>query len=183
MKPQELKHKFIELRAENKSYDYIAKALNISKSTCTAWERELKAEIEKLKEEELTALYDSYHMTKEARIRNLGETLTRVDEALATADLQEVAPEKLLDFKLKYTDALKEEYVGKAPKVKLGKEVTPHTILLALGDLLDRVRAGEVTTEQANRESTILSNLLKAYDTVELQAKYEALQAIIESRG
>lgn len=182
MKPQKLKHKFIELRAEGKSYDTIAEALHISKSTCTAWERELKDKIEVMKQEELKALYTSYSMTKEARIRKLGDTLERVEEALAQKDLQEVAPEKLLDFKLKYTDALKEEYTGSTEKLELGKEVNPKAILLALGDLLDRVRAGEVTTEQANRESLILSNLLKAYDTVELQAKYEALQAIVGGR-
>ena len=182
MKPQELKQKFIELRAEGKSYDTIAKSLHISKSTCTAWERELKDKIEVMKQEELKALYDSYHMTKEARIKRIGDTLERVDSALEKADLQEVAPEKLLDFKLKYTEALKEEYTGASSKVKLGNEVNPKAILLALGDLLDRVRAGEVTTEQANRESLILSNLLKAYDTVELQAKYEELQAIVGGR-
>lgn len=183
MKPQELKHKFIELRAEGKSYDTIAEALHISKSTCTAWERELKDKIEVMKQEELKALYTSYSMTKEARIRKLGDTLERVEEALAQKDLQEVAPEKLLDFKLKYTDALKEEYTGSTEKLELGKEVNPKAILLALGDLLDRVRAGEVTTEQANRESLILSNLLKAYDTVEVKAKLDALEAVIGGRG
>ena len=42
MKPQETKTEFIKLRAEGKSYSYIAEALHISKSTCTAWETELK---------------------------------------------------------------------------------------------------------------------------------------------
>lgn len=181
MKPQELKASFIEMRAEGNSYDTIAKALHISKSTCTAWERELKDKIEILKQEELNSLYDSYHMTKEARIKRIGDTLERIDTALEQADLEEIAPEKLLDFKLKYTEALKAEYIG-ASKVKLGKEVTPKSILLALGELLDRVRTGEVSTEQANRESLILSNLLKAYDTVQIQAKLDELQAITESR-
>jgi hypothetical protein len=52
-----------------------------------------------------------------------------------------------------------------------------------MGDLLDRVRAGEVTTEQASRESLILSNLLKAYDTVEVKAKLEELEAIVGSNA
>jgi transposase len=182
VKPQELKHKFIELRAEGKSYDTIAEALHISKSTCTAWDRELKDKIEVMKQEELKALYTSYSMTKEARIRKLGDTLERVEEALAQKDLQEVAPEKLLDFKLKYTEALQKEYVGTEPAFKFSDTIDATDIVKALGDLLNRVRAGEVTTEQASRESLILSNLLKAYDTVELQAKYEALQAIVGGR-
>jgi DNA-directed RNA polymerase specialized sigma24 family protein len=43
MKPQEQKAEFIRLRAEGKSYSFIAGSLKISKSTCTSWERELKA--------------------------------------------------------------------------------------------------------------------------------------------
>ena len=182
MKPQELKQEFIKLRAEKKSYSYIADKLHISKSTCTAWEKELAEEIAKLKKEELTTLYDSFHMTKEARIKELGGVLAKVDTALASADLTQVAPEKLLDFKLKYTEALQKEYIGTEEAYRLGDNIDPKDIVNALGNLLDRVRAGEVTTEQANRESLILSNLLKAYDTVELQTKLDALEAIVGSR-
>ena len=52
----------------------------------------------------------------------------------------------------------------------------------ALSDLLDRVRAGEVTPEQANRECLILCNLLKAFETIEVKAKLEQLENIIGSR-
>ena len=182
MKPQEQKQEYIRLRAEGKSYSYIADKLHISKSTCSNWEKELGADIAQLKQEELNSLYDSYHMKKEARIRQLGDTLDRVEDALAKTDLTEVAPEKLLDFKLKYTEALQKEYVGTDPAFKLGDSLDPRDIVKALGDLLDRVRAGEVTTEQANRESLILSNLLRAYDTVEVKAKLDALEAIVGSR-
>lgn len=182
MKPQEQKQEYIRLRAEGKSYSFIADKLHISKSTCSNWEKELVADIAQLKQEELNSLYDSYHMKKEARIRQLGDTLDRVEDALAKTDLTEVAPEKLLDFKLKYTEALQKEYVGTDPSFKLGDSLDPRDIVKALGDLLDRVRAGEVTTEQANRESLILSNLLRAYDTVEVKAKLDALEAIVGSR-
>ena len=43
MKPTELKQEYIRLRAEGKSYSFIAEQLHISKSTCTKWERELAA--------------------------------------------------------------------------------------------------------------------------------------------
>ena len=121
-------------------------------------------------------------MKKEARIRQLGDTLGRVEDALAKVDLTEVAPEKLLDFKLKYTEALQKEYVGTNPAFKLKDSIDPKDIVTALADLLDRVRAGEVTTEQANRESLILSNLLKAYETVEVKAKLDEIETIIGSR-
>lgn len=183
MKPQETKTEFIKLRAEGKSYSYIAEALHISKSTCTAWETELKDAIAELKQEQLNELYNSYYMTKEARIKKLGETLDEINTALTGRDLSELPPEKLLDFKLKYTEALKEEYTGSGTPYKFKDTIEPKDIVTALGDLLNRVRAGEVTPEQANRESTVIANLLKAYDIVEVKAKLDALEAIVGGRA
>lgn len=182
MKPQEQKAEFIRLRAEGKSYSFIAGSLEISKSTCTSWERELKAQIAELKAEQLNELYDSYYMTREARIRKLGDTLAAINTALGGVDLATVPPEKLLDFKLKYTEALKGEYLDTTPAPALGVGFGAKDILNALGNLLDRMRAGEVSTEQAGRESLVIGNLLKAYDAVELKTKLEALEAIVGGR-
>ncbi len=182
MKPQELKNEFISMRAQGKSYSAIAETLHISKSTCTTWERELKSQIAELKQEQLNELYDNYYMTKEARIRKLGDTLEGINDALADADLSEVPPEKLLDFKLKYTEALKGEYTGTVTAFYFKDRIEPLDIVAALGDLLNRVRAGDITNEQAGRESLVLSNLLKAYDAVELKAKLDALEAIVGGR-
>ena len=183
MKSQETKTEFIKLRAYGKSFNYIAKELNISKSTCSSWEKELKEAIAELKQEQLNELYDAYFMTKEARIKKLGGILDKIDDTLEKADLAEVPLEKLLDFKLRYTEALKSEYVQTANISKFNGEVTADGILKALGGLLERVQSGEVSQEQANRESTILANLLKAYDAVELQAQLDTLKATLDSRG
>ena len=184
MKPQEQKAEFIRLRAEGRSYSYIADTLHISKSTCTAWERELKNAIAELKQEQLNELYSSYYMTKEARIKKLGNTLERINTALDGADLSKIPPEKLLEYKLKYTEALKREYTGSGtPYQFTADKIEPKDIVTALADLLNRVRTGEVTPEQANMESTIIANLLKAYDTVEVKEKLNALESLIGSRG
>ncbi len=183
MKPQEQKTEFIRLRAEGRSYSYIADTLHISKSTCSSWEKELQDAIAELKQEQLNELYSSYYMTKEARIKKLGETLNRINEALEAVDLSEIPAEKLLDFKLKYTEALKEEYTGTGKPYSFSEKIEPKEIVEALGDLLERIRAGEVTAEQASRESTVIANLLKAYDTVEVKAKLDALEAIVGGRN
>ncbi len=65
--------------------------------------------------------------------------------------------------------------------------VDPHNVVAgdivwAVADLLNRTRAGDITTEQAQRESLILSNLLKAYDSTELKRKLDGLEAIVGSR-
>lgn len=182
MKPQEVKTEFIRLRAEGRSYSYIADTLNISKSTCSSWEAKLKDAIAELKQEQLDELYTAYAMTKEARIKKLGDTLDSINTALDGADLSEIPPEKLLDFKLKYTEALKGEYAGSIKPYQFSEKVEAKDIVIALGDLLNRVRSGEVTTEQANRESTIIANLLKAYDIVEIKTKLDALEEIIGGR-
>lgn len=184
MKPQEQKTEFIRLRAEGRSYSYIADTLHISKSTCSTWERELQDTIAELKQEQLNELYTSYAMTKEARVKKLGETLNGINEALEAVDLSEIPAEKLLDFKLKYTEALKGEYTGSGKAYQLNKgNIEAKDIVQAYGDLLARVQAGEISTEQASRESAVLANLLKAYDLVEVKAKLDALEAIVGGRN
>lgn len=53
MTPQETKTEFIRLRAEGRSYSYIADKLHISKSTCSSWEQEFKGTIAELRQEQL----------------------------------------------------------------------------------------------------------------------------------
>lgn len=182
MKPQETKAKFIQLRAERKSYGYIAKELGISKSTCTEWEREFKEQIAELSAAQLDTLYTSYSMTAEARIKNLGDTLANIDEALEQVDFSEMKPKELLDMKLKYTEALKNEYIGTGSGFAFSGKMEATEIVRALEDLLTRVQTGETSAEQANKEMSVLQNLLKAYELVEVKAKLEALEAILGGR-
>ena len=182
MKPQEQRDRFIVLRAEGKSYNTISKELCISKSTCTDWEKRFQAEIADRKAEQLENLYSSYFMTKEARITKLGETLKEIDTALEKTDFSEMAPERLLDFKLKYTQALKEEYIPLEQKNNAPEEISPAALMALLANLLGRVQRGETAPEQASRESAILANLLKAYEQTELEKKIDALEAIVGGR-
>lgn len=182
MMPQEQKDRFIVMRAEGKSYSTIAAELGISKSTCTEWGRKLQDQIAERKAGQLEDLYDSYYMTREARIKKLGSVLEDIDGAIAAADFSQMPLDKLLDHKLKFTQALKDEYIATGTGKDLPEEITPTTLMEMLKDLLERVRAGEVDTAQANRESMILSNLLKAYEQTELRAKLDALEAVLQGR-
>lgn len=182
MKPQEMRREFIRFRAEGQSYERIAEALHISKATCTAWERELKAEISRLQQEGLNELYTSYGMAKEARIRRIGDTLRRLDEALEEVDLTAIAPEKLLDYKLKYAQTLKEEFTGLTPPPMLDDGGTPEAIQSAFTDIYARVRRGDITAEQAGQEAKALSALLTAYQAVETKERVDAIDAIINGR-
>ena len=182
MLPAEVKQEFIKLRAEGLSYGKIQKKLNISKSTCSSWENKFADQIAEYKAEQLTALYDEYGMLKEARIKRLGDTVNKIKTALDNVDLSEVAPEKLLELYLKYTDALNNEYIAPRTAPAIKGDNVPQELVNVLTDLLARVQAGEVTKEQASRESTAVANLLKAYELVEIKQKLDTLEAIVETR-
>lgn len=182
MRSKELQIEYVRLRASGESYNSIAEKLHISKSTCSRWEKSLGEDIAEVKQSVLDSLYETYSMKKEARIKELGTTLNQIDEALVKLDLTDIKPEKLLELKLKYMEALQREYVTTDPAFKFKDSIQATDIVNALGDLLDRVRAGEVTTEQANRESLVLSNLLKAYNTVEVKGKLDEIEAVMDAR-
>lgn len=182
MRPIDEKKEYINLRAQGKSYQYICDTLHVSKGTCSAWEKELKEQIDELKKAQLAELAETYGMAKEARIKRLGDTLNKINDALSKIPFDAIDPSKLLDFKLKYAQALKEEYTGTGHAFKLDEKLDAKQIITALADLLNRIQAGEITTEQAAKESTVFSNLLKAYENAELKTKLEALEDIIGGR-
>lgn len=115
MKKLEVKSAFIHLRAQGESFASISQKLGISKSTCSEWDYQLGTEIKACKRETLEALYLEYGMMRSARIERLGKTLRSIDKALESVDLTSIAPERLLDMKLKYAEALSKEYKKTSP--------------------------------------------------------------------
>lgn len=161
MKTADKKRDFIRLRAEGKSYRAIEREIGVSRSTCGEWEKEFRADIDALRHENLEELYTQYGMAKEARIRRLGDTLQRIDEALADVDLSALPPEKLLDFKLKYSTALRDEYTATASTEATGAATDT---LEAIQGLYRRIATGETTTEQAKTELSILDRMVDGYN-------------------
>ena len=106
------KEKFIDLRAQGYSYDKIAKQLNKAKQTLIEWNKELQGVIAERRAYELEALYEAYKITKEGRLRSLGETINKLREEIARRDLSEVPTEKLLDLLLKYSSQVKDEVIN-----------------------------------------------------------------------
>ena len=113
MKETEKKLAFITARAEGKSYRAISEELGISKSTCSSWEHSLADQIETLKREKLEELYTSYGMTREARIKSLGDIITRIDEArdnIADKPLETLPEDRLIELRLKVMRELQTLY-------------------------------------------------------------------------
>lgn len=188
---QELKRRFVEHRAQGHSLRRCADLLGVSKSTLATWSQELEAEISSLKAIELEALQEEFYLTKEGRIRLLGERLQALLVELTGRDLSEVATEKLLEFLLKYAEALRREYVEPKPlsgaqirrlQDKTGPKPDSQALAQELGAVLERYRAGLIDTPQARQELYLLLAMLKAEEQTEIERKLESIEAALEVR-
>ena len=101
MKDIEMKHRFVELRAQGKSLRTVADELAVGLQTVVRWERELKEQIENLKAMELDALMEQHQLTVQAQIERYGLELARVTEELQKRDLVGVPTPKLYDIMIK----------------------------------------------------------------------------------
>lgn len=101
MKEVEIKHQFVELRAQGKSLRTASDELKIGLQTAVRWERELKEQIENLKAMEINALLERHRLTVQAQIERYGVELARVDEELQKRDLKKVSTQKLYDIMIK----------------------------------------------------------------------------------
>ena len=101
MKDIKTKHRFVELRAQDKSLRTAADELGIGLQTAVRWERELKEQIEDLKIMELDALLERHRLTLQAQIERYGVELTRLNEEIEKRDLAEVPTPKLYDIMIK----------------------------------------------------------------------------------
>jgi transcriptional regulator len=121
METIETKRRFIELRAKGYSFDKIAKELGKAKQTLLDWSRDLDQEIAQAKALELDSLYESYGLYKEARLKTLGEILSKLKKEVDKRDLTDLPTDRLLDLFLKYEGVVKESLIE--PVFKSSREI------------------------------------------------------------
>jgi IS30 family transposase len=138
METIDTKRRFIELRAKGYSFDKIAKQLGKAKQTLLDWSRDLDQEIAQAKALELDSLYESYSLYKEARLKTLGEILSKLKKEVDNRDLTDLPTDRLLDLFLKYEGVVKESLVE--PVFKSSKEIEEEKE--------DRLLLEELTTLQ-----------------------------------
>ena len=147
METIETKRRFIELRAKGYSFGKIAKELGKAKQTLLDWSRELDQEIAQAKALELDSLYESYSLYKEARLKTLGEILSKLKKEVDNRDLTDLPTDRLLDLFLKYEGVVKENLVEPVFKSSREIEEEKEDILLleeltALEGLESRLKVG-----------------------------------------
>jgi len=107
---QELKERFIELRATGRSFVSIAQELRISKPTLISWSKGLSLEIQNARRLRLDELSQCFVVAKERRIEAFGKRLDTILTELERRDLAEIETERLLTLALKYGEWLRTEY-------------------------------------------------------------------------
>jgi hypothetical protein len=105
----ETKNKFIEMRAEGRTFAQIAEDLNISYNTAVNWSRELSDNISAAKAFKKEELIEKYRMTKEKKLDMYGERLLAIQDELAKRDLSDIPTNKLFDMMVKCSKAFEAE--------------------------------------------------------------------------
>ena len=109
MKNANDKERFIELRAEGRSYADIAAALKVSKPTLIAWGKELQKDILNARTLRMDELFEKYAVAKAKRIEVFGTHLNAILAELGTRNLANIATSSLLTLALKYGEFMKDE--------------------------------------------------------------------------
>lgn len=109
MKNASQKERFIELRAQGKSFSAIADEIRVSKPTLIAWSRELAEQIQNLRSINDEALVQRYRLTKEREIQTLSSQLDAVEKELASRSLADIPSEKLYGVLFKLLEEARRE--------------------------------------------------------------------------
>jgi len=135
MKDQQVRDKFIELRAQGWSFDRISQEIGVSKPVLISWVRQYKIEINNLKALGLDALCEKFALSRQKRLELLGKLLERVKKEALDRDLSTIPTNKVIELVVKLSDAVKEE----GPQVRFQKEE-----IRTLEDTLKTLNSGRV---------------------------------------
>ncbi len=90
-----VKDRFVELRAQGKSFAVIAEELGVSKPTLITWSREQALQIGNLRAINDEALREKYRLTKQRELETYSHQLEAVETELNKRSLANVPTDKL----------------------------------------------------------------------------------------
>jgi len=138
----ETKQRFIELRAQGWSFDKIAKELGKAKQTLIDWSKDLQEEIANRRALELEALYETYYLLKEAKIKKYGAILSKITNELESRDFNNVPTGRLLELYLLYFEKLSQEIIE--PNFKSSEELKEEALDREILNSLTQPQSGEI---------------------------------------
>lgn len=159
MTTNDIKLRFVEMRANNMSLSSIANELHISRGTCSKWVKELESDIAVKQAERKAEITDLYVMDRQHRINRLQAVLERLDKAINNADFSQMSPEAMLKMKLRYESELSREYPITDSKGLF--EYSYKAIIEKINDLQSKYESGEISTEQIKASLSVMDMLIK----------------------
>ena len=87
--------RFVELRAQGRTYGQLGAELNVSKPTLIAWSRKYQFQIQNLKAIELEALSQKWLSSITDRVNALGEQLRKIEAEIANRDVKDLSTAQL----------------------------------------------------------------------------------------
>lgn len=170
MKEQETIDKFIQLRAEGKSYDKISKLINVSKPTLLAWGRKHQNKIDELKILRYESILEQQKVTQEERITRLAKELNNAWEAFEKKEYDNLTKRELLLIIMRLERGLREEtamLTGEKKKRPAVEEDDGYRLELRSNIIgKDKSDAPEETTIkiiEVNKDKTMKPLLKKVY--------------------
>ena len=115
MKDLETKERFVELRAQGRSFDSIAKELNVSKTTLIAWSKDFDEEINNAKYFAYQRLAEKYKITNQERMNCLMRKLEEINKVLDKKGYNELSVKELLSIQEK----IENKFLNEISKIKL----------------------------------------------------------------
>jgi transposase-like protein len=105
MENTEIQQRFVQLRAQGRTYSTIAQELGVCKRTLINWSHKFQYEINNQRAIELEALQEALVATREVRARALAAQLAAVEEEIKKRDLSQVSTSRLYSM----ADALRRQ--------------------------------------------------------------------------
>ncbi|NUN07792.1 MAG: hypothetical protein HUU54_01290 [Ignavibacteriaceae bacterium] len=172
MKEQETIDKFVQLRAEGKSYDKISKMINVSKPTLLAWGRKYQNKIDELKMVRYESILEQQKVTQEERITRLAKELNNAWEAFEKKEYDNLTKRELLLIIMRLERGLREETAmltgtGKKRKAPEADEEDRKRFILRRsiigGENADTPTEENIKIMEVNKDKSVTQLLNKVY--------------------
>lgn len=109
MKDNETREKFVELRAQGKSFVAIAEELGVSKPTLIDWSHDMQVQIANLRALNDEAMYARFKMSKEHELQMLTKQLNTVQTEIERRGITDLPTDKLFNLLFKLSNELREQ--------------------------------------------------------------------------
>jgi len=108
-KSQEVRDRFLELRARGHSLSKIADQVGISKQTAVSWNKRYSEQVEVLKQEGLAQLCERFRISRGHRVERVVGQIDKLEKEIDGRELNTVETDRLLRIYVRLMEAARKE--------------------------------------------------------------------------